>query len=87
MRTKRPLGWASRSELLGLAGHAAMGIAMSLVFAMLLMLVLPANVFLAGHGSWEVMRSFAPVIVTFGIGATVTGIAFLIAEKRDSGNN
>jgi hypothetical protein len=87
MRTKRPSGLASPSGLLRLVGDAAMGMAMGLAFAMLLMLIDPAGVALAGRGGWQIMRFFGPLILTFGIGATLTGVVFVVAEKSDSGNS
>src|SRR5450830_482585 len=43
MRTKKPAGLASRSGLLQLGGHAAMGVAMGLGFALILTLIDPAG--------------------------------------------
>jgi hypothetical protein len=72
----------SRSGLLKLVGHAAMGVAMGLALALILIVVDPSGVAtLLAHGGSEAPAVFAGTLVlTFGIGATLTGAVFILAE-------
>jgi hypothetical protein len=82
MRTKKPAGLASRSGLLKLGGHATMGIAMGLGFALILILIDPAGIAtLVDHGGRQAITVFVSTLVlTFGIGATLTGAVFIMTE-------
>jgi hypothetical protein len=82
MRTKKPAGLASPSGLLRLLSHAAMGVAMGLGFALLLILVNPSGIaILVEHGGTHALIVMVGTLVlTFGIGATVTGVVFVIME-------
>ena len=82
MRTKRRAGLASPSGVARLANQTAMGVAMGLAFALLLMVVDPAGVAtLIAHGGRQAIAVFVGAIVlTFGIGATLTGAVFILTE-------
>jgi hypothetical protein len=82
MRTKKPSGLASPSGLLRLLSHAAMGVAMGLALALLLIVISPAAIAtLADHGGTQAITAFIGTLaLTFGIGATVTGLVFVIME-------
>jgi hypothetical protein len=74
----RPLGPAK------LVAHAAMGLAMGLAFALLLILDDPAGVVtLIAHGGEQAIAvCVGTIVLTFGIGATFTGAIFILTEDR-----
>jgi hypothetical protein len=82
MRTKKPAGLASPSGLLRLLSHAAMGVAMGLAFALFLIRVNPSGVAtLVEHGGPHALTVLVGTLaLTFGIGATATGVIFVIME-------
>lgn len=84
MRTKKRLGLASPSGLLKLAGHTAMGVAMGLAFALMLILIDPADIAtLTEHGGRQAIAVFVGTLVlTFGIGATLTGAVLILTEDH-----
>jgi hypothetical protein len=73
------------SGLLKLVGHAAMGVAMGLAFALVLILVDPSGIAtLVGHGGSQGTTVFVGTLVlTFGIGATLTGVVFIMTEDNE----
>jgi hypothetical protein len=84
MRTKKRTGLASPSGLLRLANHAAMGVAMGLTFALMLVLINPAGIAtLIEHGGMQAVAVFVgTLMLTFGIGATLTGAVFILTEDQ-----
>ncbi len=84
MRTKQRTGLASPSGLLRLANHTAMGVAMGLAFALMLVLINPAGVVtLIEHSGRQAVAVFVGTLVlTFGIGATLTGAVFILTEDN-----
>ncbi len=82
MRTKKPSGLVTPSGLLRLVGHAAMGVAMGLSFALILMVMDPSGIAtLIDHGGGQGTTVFVSTLVlTFGIGATLTGAVFIMTE-------
>ena len=84
MRTKKPSGLVTPSGLLRLVGHAAMGVAMGLSFALILMVIDPSGVAtLVGHGGGQGSTVFVgSLVLTFGIGATLTGAVFIMMEDN-----
>ena len=82
MQTRKPSGLVSRSGLLRLIGHAAMGVAMGLAFALILILIDPSDfATLVEHGGSQATTVFAGTLVlTFAIGATLTGAVFIMTE-------
>ena len=76
VQTKRPSG------LLRLVGHAAMGVAMGLSLALILVVIDPSGVAtLVDHaGSQGITMFVSSLVVTFGIGATLTGAVFIMTE-------
>ncbi len=84
MRAKKPTGLASPSGLLRLGGHAAMGAAMGLAFALMLILVDPAGIAtLVDHGGSQAITVFVGTLVLmFAIGATLTGAVFIMTEDQ-----
>jgi hypothetical protein len=82
VRTRKSPGLVSRSGLLKLVGHAAMGVAMGLALALILILVDPSGIAtLVAHGGSQGPAVFAVTLVlTFGIGATLTGVVFIMTE-------
>lgn len=84
VQTKKPSGLITPSGLLRLANNAAMGIAMGLAFALILILTDPSGITtLIDHGGSQGMRVFVgTVVLTFGIGATLTGLVFIMTEDE-----
>ena len=84
LHTKRPSGLITPSGLLKLVGHAAMGVAMGLAFALILMLVDPGIATLINHGGNQGIAVFVGTLVlTFGIGATLTGVVFIMTDDKE----
>ena len=85
MHTKKPSGLITPSGLLKLGSHAAMGVAMGLAFALVLMLADPSGIAtLIAHGGTRAVAVFVGTLVlTFGIGATLTGLVFIVTEDHE----
>jgi hypothetical protein len=85
MRAKRSSGLISPAGIIKLMTHAMMGAALGLVFSLALILCNPAVANLLGHGGNQAVVVFALTLVTtFAIGATLTGIVFILAEDKQS---
>ena len=84
MRTKQRSKLASPSGLLELAGHTAMGVAMGLGFALMLVLIDPADIAtLIAHGGSQATAVFVgSLVLTFAIGATLTGAVLILTEDH-----
>ncbi len=82
MRTKKPSGLVTASGLLRLVSHAAMGVAMGLAFALLLILIDPSGIAtLIDHRGYQgLTMSVSTLVLSFGIGATLTGAVFIMME-------
>jgi hypothetical protein len=84
MRIKTPTLWLA--SILKLAGHAAMGVAMGLAFALVLALADPSGIMTLINHSATPGITFVifvgSVAVTFGIGATLTGLIFMMTEDN-----
>jgi hypothetical protein len=85
LHTKKPSGLITPSGLLKLGSHAAMGVAMGLAFALVLMLADPSGIAtLIAHGGTQAVAVFVGTLVlTFGIGATLTGLVFIVTEDHE----
>ena len=85
MHTKRPSGLITPSGLLKLGSHAAMGVAMGLAFALILILVDPAGIatLIDHRGSQGTAVFVGTLVLTFGIGATLTGVVFIMMENNE----
>jgi hypothetical protein len=86
MRTKKPPGLISPTGLAKLVAHAAMGVAMGLLFALAVTLVNPSGIVIfAGDGAnSDSTVSLGALVLTFAIGATLTGVIFMMTENDDS---
>lgn len=85
MRTKKSSDLISASGLLKLMTHAMMGAALGLAFSLALILCNPAVASLLNHGGSQAVTVFALTLVTtFAIGATLTGIVFILIEDKQS---
>ena len=86
MRTKKPPGLISPTGLTKLVAHAAMGVAMGLLFALVVTLINPSGIviFAGDRANPENTVSLGALVLTFAIGATLTGIIFMMTENRDS---
>ena len=84
MRSKRPSTILTSHVVLGIAGHAAMGVALGLVFALIVTWT-PFFGVLAlinmGHDPKITTTVFVgTVALMFGIGATLTGIVLMMED-------
>lgn len=83
MRTKKSSDLISASGLLKLMTHAMMGAALGLAFSLALILCNPAVASLLDHGGSQAVTVFALTLVTtFAIGATLTGVVFILIEDK-----
>lgn len=82
MRAKRPERLLSAATLMRLAGHAMMGVAMGLCFALTLVIANPS-------GIANLLQDAGPdvfigtLVTTFGVGSALTGAVFMMAEETD----
>ena len=75
----------SPTGVIKLVTHAMMGAALGLAFALALILSNPAVANLLSHGGSQAVVVFTLTLVTtFAIGATLTGIVFILAEDKQS---
>jgi hypothetical protein len=84
MQIKKRPRLASPSGAARLANQTAMGVAMGLAFALILMLLNPAGIAtLIVHGGKQAITvCVGTIVLTFGIGATLTGAIFILTEDR-----
>jgi hypothetical protein len=86
MRTRKPSAWIRPSVLLGLAGHTAMGIAMGLAFAFVLTLIDTIGVMALINHSADPKTTMLVFVgsftLAFGVGATLTGLVFMMMEEH-----
>jgi hypothetical protein len=72
------------ASILKLAGHMAMGVAMGLVFALVLTLANPSGIMIVINQSATPRAMFAVFVstaaLTFGIGAALTGLVFMMTD-------
>jgi hypothetical protein len=82
--TKKPSGLVTRTGLLKLFGHAAMGVALGLGFALILILMERSGVAVTvDRGGSQISLEFVGTLVlSFGIGATLTGAVFMLTEDN-----
>lgn len=82
MHTKKPFRLITPSGLLRLVGHTAMGVAMGLAFALILILMDPLGIatLLDHAGGQGLTGVVGTLVLTFGIGATLTGAVFIMME-------
>jgi hypothetical protein len=80
MPTRKSSGLMTPSGLLRLVTHAAMGVAMGLAFALFLMLGDRSGSIQHG-GPQGVTMLTTMLVLSFGIGATLTGAVFIIMEE------
>ncbi|MCK1545212.1 hypothetical protein IVA87_06325 [Bradyrhizobium sp. 147] len=85
MRAKKSSGLVSPTGLIKLMTHAMMGAALGLAFSLTLILSNPAVANLLSHGGSQAALGFALTLgTTFAIGATLTGIVFILEENKQS---
>ena len=85
MRARKSSGLASPNGAVRLVTHATMGIALSLILGLLLVLVNPAlAVLLRDGGSATRFVFLGTLMMTFAIGATLTGAVFILCEDKES---
>ncbi|MET4482921.1 hypothetical protein [Bradyrhizobium sp. F1.13.3] len=85
MRTKKSSDLISPSGLVQLMTHAMMGAALGLAFSLLLVLSNPDVANLLSHGGRQAVAVFAfTLVTTFAIGATLTGLVFILTEDKQS---
>ena len=75
----------SPTGIIKLMTHAMMGAALGLTFSLALILCNPAVANLLNHGGSQAAIVFAfTLVTTFAIGATLTGVVFILAEDKQS---
>ena len=75
----------SPTGVIKLMTHAMMGAALGLAFTLALILANPAVAQLLNHGGRAAAYVFvATMVTTFAIGASLTGIVFILNEDKDS---
>ncbi|MBR0810972.1 MULTISPECIES: hypothetical protein [Bradyrhizobium] len=85
MRAKKSSDLISAAGLIKLMTHTMMGAALGLAFSLALILCNPAVARLLDHGGSQAAIVFALTLVTtFAIGATLTGVVFIITEDKQS---
>ena len=89
MRAKKPPNRSpsliSPTGVIKLMTHAMMGAALGLAFTLALLLANPAAAELLNHGGRAGAIVFvATMVTTFAIGASLTGVVFIISEDKDS---
>jgi hypothetical protein len=79
---KKPSGLVTPSGLLKLVAHAAMGVAMGLAFALILMVMDPSGTatLVQQEGNQVAAVGMGTLMLTFGIGAALTGAVFMMTE-------
>lgn len=83
MKAKKPKELVLTATLMKLFGHAAMGVAMGLGFALVLIVMNPGVATLIQDGGNPVTSVFvASFVLTFGIGATLTGAILMMMEEK-----
>ena len=84
MRGKKSPSLISPTGVIKLMTHAMMGAALGLVFGLALVLFNPAVANLLNHGGHSAVMVFIITLVTtFAIGATLTGLVFILAEDKE----
>ena len=84
MRGKKSPSLISPTGVIKLMTHAMMGAALGLVFGLALALFNPAVANLLNHGGHSAAMVFIITLVTtFAIGATLTGLVFILAEDKE----
>ncbi|CUU20810.1 NhaP-type Na+/H+ or K+/H+ antiporter [Bradyrhizobium sp. JR7.2] len=84
MRGKKSPSLISPTGVIKLMTHAMMGAALGLVFGLALVLFNPAVANLLNHGGHSAAMVFIITLVTtFAIGATLTGLMFILAEDKE----
>ncbi|WP_024507977.1 hypothetical protein [Bradyrhizobium sp. ARR65] len=85
MRTNRPSGLINTSVLLQLATHAAMGVALGLAFSLILIITpvfgVRALIAMGSNPNDTTLTFVGTCALMFGVGATLTAIAFRVAEQ------
>jgi hypothetical protein len=84
VQTKKPSGLDIPSGLLRLVGHAAMGVAMGLAFALILILMDRSGIATAADSgvNRESLEFVGTLVLNFGIGASLTGLVFMMTEDN-----
>ncbi|UPT85511.1 hypothetical protein HAP41_0000035155 [Bradyrhizobium barranii subsp. apii] len=84
MRGKKSPSLISPTGVIKLMTHAMMGAALGLVFGLALVLFNPAVANLLSHsGHSGAMVFIITLVTTFAIGATLTGLVFILAEDKE----
>ena len=84
MHGKKSPSLISPTGAIKLMTHAMMGAALGLVFGLALVLFNPTVANLLNHGGHSAAIVFIITLVTtFAIGATLTGLVFILAEDKE----
>ena len=84
MRPRKPSALITRTLLLKLASHAAMGVAVGLAFALIVIHITPLGIATLISHTLNPEATFLMFVgtcaTTFGIGATLTGLVITLIE-------
>lgn len=84
MRAKKPPNLLSAAGALKLMTQAMMGAALGLAFGLTLIITNPLVAVLLNHGGKPAIMVFVLTLVTtFAIGATLTGVVFILVEDKE----
>lgn len=85
MRARKSSDLISPAGLIKLMTHAMMGAALGLAFSLALILCNPAVASLLNRGGSQAAIVFVLTLATtFAIGATLTGVVFILTEDKQS---
>ena len=85
MRAKKSQSLISPTGVIKLMTHAMMGAALGLAFGLALVLFNPAVANLLNHsGGPAVFVFLITLVTTFTIGATLTGLVFILSEDKET---
>jgi len=85
MRARKSPGLISPAGATRLVTHAMMGAALGLAFSLALIVINPVfAALLRDGGSSSIVVFIVTLVTTFTIGATLTGVVFILAEDKET---
>ncbi len=84
MRVRKPSRLPSAAAAMNVAVQAMMGAAMGLSLALLLVIVNPSGIATLVHDGASPGVFVGTLVLSFGIGAALTGAVFMMTEERGS---
>ena len=85
MRARKSPSLISPAGAIKLVTHAMMGAALGLAFSIALIIINPIfAALLRDGGSSSIVVFIVTLVTTFAIGATLTGVVFILAEDKET---